>query len=59
MILEEELKAIPEFVNYCTWAIVPIRGSMENKISLPTNGSGSEIMEGYSKEDYLLFGDRK
>ncbi len=59
MILEEELKAIPEFINYCTWAIVPIRGSMENKISLPTNGSGSEIMEGYSEEDYLLFGDRK
>jgi hypothetical protein len=59
MLLEEELKAIPDFVNYCTWAIVPIRGSMENKLSLPNSNSGSEIMKGYTKEDYLLFGDRK
>jgi pyruvate-formate lyase-activating enzyme len=59
MLLEEELKAIPDFVNYCTWAIVPIRGSMENKLSLPNSNSGSEIMKGYTKEDYMLFGDRK
>ena len=59
MLLEQELKEIPNFVNYCTWAIVPIRGSMENKNSKPNQSSGSEIMEGYTKEDYILFGDRK
>jgi pyruvate-formate lyase-activating enzyme len=57
--LEQELKAIPDFVNYCTWAIVPIRGSLDNKNSKPNTNSGSEIMIGYTKEDYLLFGDRK
>lgn len=57
--LEEELKSIPEFVNYCTWAIVPIRGGLNNKNSIPTQGSGSEVMEGYTNEDYMLFGDRK
>jgi organic radical activating enzyme len=58
--LEAELKNIPEFINYCTWAIVPIRGSLDNnKITDMTRGAGSEIMTGYTKEDYLLFGDRK
>lgn len=57
--LESHLKSIPEFVNYCTWAIVPIRGSLENKNAKPGTASGQEIMIGYTKEDYLLFGDRK
>jgi pyruvate-formate lyase-activating enzyme len=57
--LEEELRKIPEFTNYCTWAIVPIRGGMDNKYAKPNTKSGSEIMEGYTKEDYILFGDRK
>jgi len=57
--LEEELKALPHFVDYCTWAIVPIRGSLDNKTSSPNSGSGREVMEGYTKEDYILFGDRK
>ena len=57
--LEEELKQIPYFTSYCTWAIVPIRGSLENKNTTPDSASGSEIMEGYTKEDYILFGDRK
>jgi hypothetical protein len=57
--LEEELKALPHFTDYCTWAIVPIRGGLDNKTSAPNQGSGSEIMEGYTKEDYILFGDRK
>jgi organic radical activating enzyme len=57
--LEEELKALPYFTDYCTWAIVPIRGGLNNKNSAPNSGSGSEIMEGYTKEDYILFGDRK
>lgn len=57
--LEEELKSIPLFTRVCTWAIVPIRGSLNNKNSQPNLSSGSEIMEGYTKEDYVLFGDRK
>lgn len=57
--LEAELKALLHFVEYCTWAIVPIRGSLENKTSSPNSGSGSEVMDGYTKEDYILFGDRK
>jgi organic radical activating enzyme len=57
--LEEELKAIPNFTQYCTWAIVPIRGSLENKNATLSPKIGSEIMEGYTKEDYILFGDRK
>lgn len=57
--LEQELKDIPFFTEYCTWAIVPIRGSLDNKNSQPNMSSGSEIMDGYTKEDYILFGDRK
>lgn len=57
--LEEELKNLPNFKELCTWAIVPIRGSLDNKNSAPNNNSGSEIMDGYSKEDYILFGNRK
>lgn len=57
--LEEELKNLPYFTSHCTWAIVPIRGSLNNKNSDPSNSSGSEIMEGYTEEDYVLFGDRK
>jgi hypothetical protein len=57
--LEEELKALPHFADYCTWAVVPIRGDLNNKTSTPDMGSGSEVMEGYTKEDYILFGDRK
>jgi MoaA/NifB/PqqE/SkfB family radical SAM enzyme len=57
--LETELKELPHFMDYCTWAIVPIRGSLENKTSSPNSGSGSEVMDGYTKEDYILFGDRK
>jgi organic radical activating enzyme len=46
---ENKLKAIPGFVERCTWAIVPIRdGKM-----------GDVIMEGYSNFDFTLFGDRK
>jgi organic radical activating enzyme len=57
--LEEELKSIPFFKEYCTWAIVPIRGTLDNKNSLPNSGSGSEIMDGYKEEHYIMFGDRK
>lgn len=57
--LEEELKSIPNFAQYCTWAIVPIRGDLTNNQSKPSTGSGSQVMEGYSKDDYTLFGDRK
>lgn len=57
--LEEELKELKNFKELCTWAIVPIRGSLDNKNSQPTMSSGSKIMDGYTKEDYILFGDRK
>jgi MoaA/NifB/PqqE/SkfB family radical SAM enzyme len=57
--LEQELKAIPHFTEVCTWAIVPIRGSLDNKNSEPSLSAGSEVMVGYTKEDYILFGDRK
>jgi MoaA/NifB/PqqE/SkfB family radical SAM enzyme len=57
--LEAELKTLPYFTDYCTWAIVPIRGGLDNNVSSPNSGSGSEVMEGYTKEDYILFGDRK
>jgi MoaA/NifB/PqqE/SkfB family radical SAM enzyme len=57
--LEEELKALPHFTDWCTWAIVPIRGTLENKNIAVGTGAGSEVMEGYTKEDYILFGDRK
>lgn len=57
--LEVELKKISNFVNYCTWAIVPIRGTLDNKNSEPSKSSGSEIVMDYTKEDYILFGDRK
>jgi hypothetical protein len=32
---------------------------LNNKTSTPDTGSGSEVMIGYTKEDYILFGDRK
>jgi organic radical activating enzyme len=57
--LEAELKAIPNFTEYCTWAIVPIRGGLENKNAKPGHASGEQIMVGYSIEDFKLFGDRK
>jgi organic radical activating enzyme len=58
--LEEELKVLPHFLDYCTWAIVPIRGGLENKYVKKGSGEGSdEVMDGYTKEDYILFGDRK
>lgn len=47
--LELELKKIPSFTDYCTWAVVPIRDG--NK--------GDTIMEGYEEADYEMFGDRK
>jgi MoaA/NifB/PqqE/SkfB family radical SAM enzyme len=59
LILEQELKELPYFTEYCTWAVVPIRGGLDNNKSTPDKSSGSEIMEGYTKEDYVLFGDRK
>jgi len=59
LLLEEELKTLPHFTDYCTWAIVPIRGGLDNKNSQPNLKSGSEVMDGYTKEDYILFGDRK
>jgi organic radical activating enzyme len=58
--LEEELKELPYFADWCTWAIVPIRGGLDNKNIQKGSGlGGDEIMEGYAPEDFILFGDRK
>lgn len=46
--LENKLKNINQFNNYCTLAIVPIRDG--NK--------GDQIMHGYDDEDFKIFGDR-
>lgn len=46
--LEQELRKIPNFARWCTWAVVPIRdGKM-----------GDEIMKGYEPADFEMFGDR-
>jgi len=61
--LEEELKSIAHFTELCTWAFVPIRGSMQNKFATPDQSkitkNWEEIMEGYAPEHFVLFGDRK
>lgn len=57
--LENDLRNIPFFTEWCTWAMVPIRGSLENKFAKPGQTSGEHIMVGYTKEDFKLFGDRR
>ena len=42
-----------------TYIAKNIYNGLENNISEPNLTSGSEIMEGYTKEHYILFGDRK
>jgi hypothetical protein len=59
MSLEEELKALPYFKEFCTWAIVPIRGSLNNKNAVRGEHIPDEVIKGYTKEDYILFGARK
>lgn len=59
LLLEAELKELPYFKDYCTWAIVPIRGGLSNNKSTPESNNGGEVMEGYTDDDYLLFGDRR
>jgi len=44
---EDRLKAIPNFTNYCTWAIVPVRDNEDR-----------HLLDGYSNSDFELFGDR-
>lgn len=56
LLLEGLLKEIPDFSSYCTWSFVPIRGSLENKTAEPTLDAGQEVMEGYTEEDFKLFG---
>ena len=59
--LEEDLKSIPNFVNYCTWAFVPIRGGMNNKDITRENATEEQdrVMEGYDEDAFKLFGSRK
>ena len=57
--LEEDLKALPYFKEYCTWAFVPIRGGLSNNTIKKGSGLGSdEVMAGYTPEQEKLFGDR-
>jgi organic radical activating enzyme len=58
-LLEADLKAIPNFSDFCTWAFVPIRGTLQNKNAQPNDSAGSEVMIGYTKEDLKLFGAGK
>jgi len=58
--LENELKSLPYFVDWCTWAVVPIRGGLTNNKIPKGSGLGSdEVMDGYTEDDYKLFGSRK
>lgn len=45
---ERDLKLIPDFTDYCTWAIVPLRDG----------DFGELIKEGYKESDFELFGER-
>lgn len=46
--LEAELRKIPNFPSWCTWAIVPVRdGKM-----------GDKVMSAYEESDFTMFGDR-
>lgn len=45
---EKKIIEIPNFTEYCTWAIVPIRSIV----------NAGELVEGYKNEDFSLFGDR-
>ena len=57
--LEESLKKIPGFVNYCTWAFVPIRGTMENKnFKRHQSKFVDEIMPDYTEHEIKFFGSR-
>jgi len=44
---EDQLRAIPGFTDFCTWAVVPVR--------LITG----DVMPGYSNSDVMMFGDRR
>ena len=60
--LEQDLKNIQYFADYCTWAIVPIRGGLNNKnISIEDwhKNHSDEVMPGYTEEQAKLFGDRR
>lgn len=57
--LEEDLKLLPYFKEYCTWAYVPIRGGLNNKNIPKGSGLGSdEVMLGYTEDQFKLFGNR-
>ena len=57
--LEDDLKSLPYFKDWCTWAYVPIRGGLNNKNIPKGSGLGSdEVMPGYTEADYKLFGNR-
>jgi MoaA/NifB/PqqE/SkfB family radical SAM enzyme len=55
--LENDLKNISDFINYCTWAFVPIRGTMQNKDAERIKGIPLvEVMPEYTEQEIKLFG---
>ena len=63
---EERLKKIPRFVDYCTWAIVPIKDINVRFVDKNKESENFEqivhydgtLLSGYTQTDYNLFGDR-
>jgi MoaA/NifB/PqqE/SkfB family radical SAM enzyme len=53
---ENMLKKIPKFLDYCTWAIVPIKDN-NYLVTLGPSHDG-RLLEGYTDIDFTLFGDR-
>lgn len=56
LVVAEDMKAIPGFNEYCTYAFVPIRGGLDNNKAVPKTTSGSEVMPGYSPIFLTKFG---
>ena len=53
---ERKLIQIPNFTNYCTWAIVPIKDNNYN-VKQGSEFDG-KLLSGYQEIDFTLFGDR-
>ena len=60
LLFEKQLKQIPNFVNYCTWSIVPLVGPYKYtpKESFFGEKENDLIEKYYSYQDKELFGDR-
>ena len=54
--VENRLKEIPRFLDYCTWAIVPIKDNNYDVVLVPYKDG--IFLKGYTDKDFTLFGDR-